>query len=266
MICKTCKKKNDQLDLYCLHCGTPSESYKLHFKVSEILKRSNEAAKKQKSNFHFYYIIVALIILLAVYLANFNIISDNYLFNYVFLNISMVILLPILMLPFSPPLSEGGKGAIPPLTEGGRGAIPPLTEGGRGELFKFYPKLLIFTLIVVLYFAFLKLICQTDPILNLVRLVLVVWGIAIVFPVPFLIFNDNNNTNIIRIIYKAYNAGKYLRWQQFSLCFILAIMNSVAVLLLLIPLPSTLNFTANVMNIWHQKQQDFMLYDKNKDY
>ena len=318
MICRNCKKKLTTLDLYCLECGLPSESYHEQFKVKKILKQAWENSRKSSSGFNFYFIGIALALLLTLYLTYFEVISENGFFNYLFVNVCMIFIFPLLLLPFatfskmrienednkrrgknnnSPPPSPpthtswGGqnKGKMPlTSTEASSGTTlrglnkgktpPPPISNPIGDwsyrveqLKRFYPQLLLFTFIMAIYFAFLKLICQGDPILNIVRFILVLWGLAIAFPIPFLIFFYGNNQegnagNIITLFKKGYYAGKYLRWQQFALIFFCGILNIISVFLILIPLPETMNFMGNVMYIWYHKQEEFLLYDKEKDY
>ena len=261
MICKNCKKKLTTTDVYCQNCGIPADNFKSHFSILNLIKQANSNSKAQKSYFYFEIIVPAILILIAIYLANWKVINDNYVFNYCFLNIALVVLIPFMMLPMA----------------------SLWRSGDRRYVTKYYPQLVFFTFIVALYFAFLKIICQGDPILNLVRLVLILWGLAIVLPVPFLIFLDKsvsaisdrhtsvsknklNPITTIKIINKAYIAGKYLRWHQFALCFILVIINSLAAIPLLVLLPTSINFTANVLQLWHQKQEEFLLYNKDRDY
>ena len=253
MLCKKCKKKTEPMDLYCLECGTPTESYKEHFNVRSLLKKSSEETNTYKPNFHFFYIIVMLVILLFIGLAHFQVFSEKALFNYIYLNVSMILVIPFLLLPFGT-ISEYRN-----------------EPAKLSDTFKFYPKLMLLILCLSIYFAVLKIICQGDPILNLVRLILVLWGLAIVFPVVFLIFNRNSEPQmdtltIFRLIKKAYIAGKYLRWHQFSLCLILGVINLISVVLIFVPLPAAMNFTGNTMYLWFKKQEEFGLYDKHKDY
>jgi len=237
MFCKECKNKLVSIDLYCSHCGNPTVALKQHFNIKNVLTQASKSAQTQKESFYFFNLSIALLILFVVYLAHFQIIFQTVFYNYIFLNISVVLLSPFLLLSFA--------------------TIPE--QKNLPDTFQFYPKLLLFTTSVALYFATLKIICQGDPILNLVRFILVLWGLAIAFPIPFLIFNHSKHKG--RLIFKAYLAGKYLRWQQFALCVILGFCSLVSIWL-----PSSLVFIGNTMYIWYKKQNEFELYQKNKDY
>jgi hypothetical protein len=122
-------------------------------------------------------------------------------------------------------------------------------NGNKALFDKYYPKFLFFILLIVLYFAFLKLICQGDPILNLVRLVLILWGLAIAFPVPMLIINREES--VFQSVKKGYIAGKYLRWHQ---------INLIALSLFNLP------YLNDIFNVWYKKQEEFKLYERDNDY
>ena len=246
MICDNCKKKVDSIDLYCLSCGIPTVNYKQHFNVKSILKKTSENVKNQETNYTFYYIGITIFLLAVLYLTHFNIVSENLFYNYAILNVSMIVFVPLYFLPLAT-ISDSKKN----------------TKRLR-DSFNLYPKFALFVFVFILYLWVLKIICQGDPILNIVRFIMVLWGMAVVFPVPFLIINDEKN--IFLLIYKAYIAGKYLRWQQFALCLFLGIINFLSVLLVLVPLPSALNYTNSVMYLWYKKQEEFQLYEKDKNY
>ncbi|MCL2065043.1 MAG: hypothetical protein FWG98_11850 [Candidatus Cloacimonetes bacterium] len=278
MICNNCKKKLSPIDLYCINCGVPSEGYRQQFNIKTIIKESIENSKNQQSSNNFYYIGVTIVLLLIIYLTHFQVISSMFWFNYLFINISMIFLSPLLLMPLASIYTPVAP--LPLKKDESKSKTANLTEHKKlSDTKRYYPQLVLFVLILVLYFAVLKLICQGDPILNIVRFILVLWGLSIAFPVPFLIFSINNQKeenkekisqqnckNIFYLYKRGYYAGKYLRWHQLTLCLVCGILNLLSILLILVPLPATINFTGNVMYIWHKKQEQFSLYNKDKDY
>ena len=250
MVCKSCKKKLSTIDIYCLSCGVPTEGYREQFRLKKIIGLAKEGCSLDKTNNIFYVISVALVMIAFVYIVENNFISESYWVNYISMNLFMVLFVPLLMLTFGAGRRELEAGS--------------LETGFIFAFKKYYMKLVIFVFLVVFYFFILRVICQGDPILNLVRLILVCWGIAIVFPVPFLIFSRDES--VFCSIKKAYIAGKYLRWHQFSLSFVLAGMLLLSVLLVLVPLPYSMRFTGHLLRVWYNKQDEFQLYDKSKDY
>ena len=246
MVCKQCKKKVECFDIYCLNCGSPSDGYKNQFKIKNILKETSELSKKDTTGFSLYYIAVMIPLLFLIYLVKFEILSDSYWYNYALLNVSAILVVPLLFLPLATKREESEQ---------------PIS---LRECFRYYPILLTFVFIMSLYFLLLKLVCQGDPILNIVRFIMVLWGLSVVFPVPFLIFKKESS--LLSIIRQAYIAGKYLRWHQMNLIVVLGMLLVVSIPLLLIPFPAAMNYTSNAMYLWYKKQEDFKLYEKDKDY
>ena len=239
--CKNCKAKLADIDIYCLMCGRPTEEYKKQFKLSEILKSAKSKTALEPHVNIIYYITIAFVFFSVIYLFVFDLINISYWIDYINLNIIMIFLCPLLILP-----------------------LANILDNERKIQFKYYPKLVIFTFFMALYFFVLKIVCQGDPILNIVRFVMVLWGVSIVFPVPFLIFTKSDS--VIKLILKGYIAGKYLRWHQLSLSLILGIKLLFSAVLLFIPFSTTMVYASNVMLIWYQKQEKFELYDKDKNY
>ena len=229
MNCKKCKQKLDDVTIYCHACGQPTDSFRKHFSIMSVLQEAKHLTEMQKPS----YISIGLFILLAFVITIFNVFDVS---AYVLQFVLAICVSGMFMFLFGIP------------------------QGNR----KKYGLYFEFSLLVVLYFIFLKLICQGDPILNLVRLVLVLWGIAIVFPMPYLIFSKEEN--VFTLLKKAYIAGKYLRWHQFCLCLYLSFRLFSSFVLLFFFLPSTFVFTANVMKVWYQRQDKYLLYDKRNDY
>jgi hypothetical protein len=224
--------------------------------LKKILGLAKNSYKSDKSQNFIVVAISSLVLLTILYFTEYNFFSDTYWTNYIFLNLSLVFIAPLLI------LSSIG------------------INGNPLALKKYYLKFVFFVLVIVLYLFILKLICQGDPILNLVRLVLICWGFAIIFPVPYLIFTRNES--VLKSIARAYIAGKYMRWHQFMLCLIVSlvlilpisiafllfsdVILSVILFLLILPIPSAIQFSGHLMMAWNAKQEEFQLYDKQKDY
>jgi hypothetical protein len=245
MLCKKCRVKIADIDIYCQSCGTPSESYKKQFRLQAILQSAKDAKMPIESSFGIYTISIAILIVAIVVVFGFSVVLPalSETASYYILNASLVFVIPLLILPL-------------------QNTIDPRV-GFRID-FSHYPRLALFVFFVAIYFWFLKLICQGDPILNLVRVILVLWGLAIVFPVPYLIFSKDEPVH--KLIYKAYLGGKYLRWHQFFLSCILAFRLIVSALLVFALFPSAIQNVFFTMRSWHQRQESFLLYDKDKNY
>ena len=241
-----------------------TENFKEQFRVRKVIQQAYDSCKADKENSMFNLIPVILAIVAFVYLIESNILTEMYWANYILLNAFMVFMVPLVI-----------RQAVG-VSQGASSGVSQGASQGSGT----YLKLVIFMSMMVLYFFFLKIICQGDPILNLVRMVLVCWSIAIVFPVPVLMVTRDES--VFKSISRAYIAGKYLRWHQFCLCFVLAALLIllislafvllsgltlfIAILLLMLPLPVFLRFSGHLMWTWFEKQEEFQLYEKSADY
>lgn len=252
MNCKSCKNKLDKLEIYCSKCGTPTETFKSLFKLKDILSSAYTTTKSSKnysaSICIFIFLFSILPIIVITFLSNLNL-TLTYWQNYLLSNLIYIAFIPI---------------SLVFLTLNHNDSETKYSFKNYLKNFSFYPRFLFLIFLSSTYFFILKIICQGDPILNLVRLVLVLWGLAIALPIPLLIVN--NNESVIKLAYKAYLAGKYTRWQQFSLVIILSIINFIAIIPLGFGLIYSLPFTANTLKELNQRHNNFNLYDKNKDY
>jgi len=266
MVCKTCRGKIDDLSLYCTNCGEPSENHKKQFVIKDMLKKTDSTTPTAQLQLQIIGVVFAIIAI--VFVINFkpmwiSIAETAHWLKYIALNISMILLIPCIILPFRS--KENGQAESPPLRspnphDNGRAESPPL----QSLPLRIYLNLVHFTFYMCLYFFVLKVVCQGDPILNLVRFIMVLWGLAIAFPVPYLLLHTDDRVETV--IKKAYIAGKYLRWKQFYLCVYLGIYNALTVFTLFVKLPQTLSYTWEVMARWYRQQNKFNLYDQKSDY
>jgi len=251
MICKSCRSKTDDNDVYCLSCGIPLDKYKQQFNLKKIIKQTNDSAKSQKHTYFIYNIVLGILLTTSIIITKLSILTDNYVMNYIIQNILIILLVPFFMLQL---VNIDNKHNV-------------LL---RNEVLKYYPRFFLFSFYTAIYFFFLKFLCEgffislPDPILNLVRLVLVLWGLAIILPVPMLLIKRNES--VLSLIHKAFIAGKYLRWHQFSILMMLGTMSIVSCMMLFLFLPTNMRFNIHLLSIWYKKQEEYKLYDRNKDY
>jgi hypothetical protein len=243
MICKGCKTKVDEQTIYCYTCGRPTENFRTQFSVSGIITRAKNMSANPTTNVG-WLISLLVLCLIGLTVLSFLDFPVDYWTRYIVTNVIFIVFAPVLLSLLS--LSNNPNSSI-------------------YELLKHYPRLLVFTFCCALYFLILKMICTAfsvmsyDPILNLVRFVMILWGIAIVYPVPMLIFTRDDS--VIKLIYTAYIAGKYIRWQQFYLSVYSAIR------IILAPIfPSNYLLVSKTMKIWDQQSEKFGLYEKSRDY
>ncbi len=110
--------------------------------------------------------------------------------------------------------------------------------------FNHNPQYGLLAVISVLYFVVIYLICfglpnfGSDPILRLVWLVLVNYFFAVFLPVPILMDQKQVNPwKAFRISYKYFHV---VRWQMYLLALILAVLNTIAFFLVLVPMLITI--------------------------
>lgn len=122
-----------------------------------------------------------------------------------------------------------------------------------------YGKYMIFSLASVVFYLILFFVCQGDPILNLVWLVLVLYWLAIVFPVPILM--ERMQLNPLKAIKIAYKAAGDVRWNIFRMLIVLFLLNMMATVLLLVGLVVTIPFTWLAIRDYTDKLIEFEVID-----
>ncbi len=218
MVCKKCKAKCEENSIYCEQCGHPTGIVKEQY---SSIKFFFSEYSKNKSNYtkHIGYSFVALIfgilpISLSIWFSVKTNFIENELIRYFVSNLLFLIFIPFLLTPFS------NKNGFEQESNSFTQYFKNLSAYGRYFLL---------TLIGIVYLMFFKFICQGDAILNLVRLVMVIYGIAIILPVSYLM--ENREMNVIQGVKKGYQSGKHtVRWQYFFLSFLLFILNIVGLL------------------------------------
>jgi hypothetical protein len=209
MKCKSCRKVLEDDAVWCPGCGAETGVIGERFSAKKNLK---EDWARFKSTHCYPFAIFYVLALLAPAGALALFTSGNYLLN----NLVMLIWTPLLLIPFGMPVEADGL---------------RLTIRGWVSGLRLYPRYFAFVLMAVVYFFLLKVICTgkplfffaADPILHLVRLVMVLYGLAIVLPALPL-----TEMSPFRALWTAYRGGADTRWQQFFLLFILFVINAVA--------------------------------------
>jgi hypothetical protein len=219
--------------------------------------------KSNKDHHLKYNLLVGLFFLTIIFVVENNFISNLHWVNYSIINISAILFVPFLILPFI------------------------IVRNNSSKLnFNLYPKFMLFITIICFSLFILKMICRGDAILNIVRFLLILWSISCFFPTIFIIFN--NDEPVLKSIRKAYIAGKYLRWHQFTLSVFVSSPTLAMIVFLLIlntqlelshhiltlptlfiislTIPYSLRLAAHTMAIWYEKQKEFNLFSKHKDY
>ncbi len=212
MKCKKCSSSLKDNAIFCPTCGWQTDFLKDNLSAKLILSETWQEYKGIKGKNYPFAIFYVLAIMLPVALAAFFT-RNNYWIN----NLAMLIAVPF--------------------------ALIPLTFGESIYSIKmyvqhliYYPKMFAVTLFTILFYFLINVICTgnplfyyaTDPILHPVRLVLVLYWLAIIVPVFYLIAKEGKIPCKALII--SYKAGQETRWQQFFLVVVLAFFNVVALI------------------------------------
>ncbi len=220
MNCKKCKSKLEANSVYCNQCGSPTGFVKEHLSA---FKTFSEVYNAYKNNMGKHFSISFIAFLLSVLPVIIGIYFVQQYFHQLnpFLFYAMNLAVLMVFVPFW----------IIPLAKNGNYLDTASSISDFGTFIKHYPATLMLSFISVIYLLFLKLICQGDPILNLVHLVLVIYGLAIILHVPSLIFDRKQSPWLA--LKTAYVSGKHsIRWQNVFIVMILTLLNLPGFLLI----------------------------------
>ena len=250
LVCDKCLKDLQPNQLYCLECGQATAVLSEELSARKNWQATWSEYKNRKGEnypfviFFFFIIILPLFtILFAPQILNLFQSINSFLFS----NIFLLFALPLVFIPFSVPL----------MTEKTK-----ITIRKYFQSFKFYPRMFTFVLINIAYFLLLKLITMSvDPILNIVRLILVLYWLAIMVPYPHLLLRKSVNPFKGLII--VYKAGKETRWQQFFTYVYLFIINVLGLVALGIGLLVTIPYSIAVIERYYLQMDKLGLFNQS---
>ncbi len=251
MKCRACKASIGDYAFFCPECG--AQTPLIHEKLSArlILRESWAAFKTIRSHYYAFAIFYVIVILAPTLLAGLWLprveLTGHAFTDYLLVNAALLLLVPLTLAPLTDAqhLMSGGY-----------------RIGDYLRSLRKYPWLLAFTLLNELYFFVLKYVCDglpaNDPILHLVRLVMVLYWLAIVMPAPVLM---NHGLCPGKSTLAAWRGGKYTRWQQFFLLVIIAALNTVALIPVGLGLLVSIPFSFYLMIRFVQRQTEQHVYD-----
>jgi len=112
----------------------------------------------------------------------------------------------------------------------------------------------------------MKIICTgyllniaIDPVLHIVRLVMVLYWIAIVVPAPVLMVRKSLNP--IKAIIVSYKAGKETRWQQFFLAIRIVLVNVLGAAIVGLGLLVTIPLSYLQLEKYYSKMEEYELFE-----
>ncbi|MDP8232472.1 MAG: hypothetical protein P9L91_07390 [Candidatus Zophobacter franzmannii] len=248
MRCKHCNTKIEAEQVWCESCGTQTDLLKNELSVRKLIK---EVWAKYKPNINNNYAIgfalgyAMFIPIIALVILHSNVaLSSKPFLNYLGYNLIFMVFLPFAFLPFY------------------AFAKNPTNKIGIKDLLselKNYPQMLLFSFANILYFFLIKYICIGDPILNLVRVVLILWWPSIVLPVAFIVAKTGQNP--FKVIKQCYKKLEDVRWKYFFIWVFLLAINVVGAIPAGIGLLVTLPFTYTLISEYTRKVIKYKLLD-----
>lgn len=218
MRCKHCNAQIKNHELYCHKCMKKTQITKDKLSATLNFKESFQNYKQQKNksmkvNITYTFIMITFISVLILHYFTFSANYPNDTVRYLVENLIYLFFVPMLLIPF--------------------GFQDVKMEVGFGKellshSIKLYPKYLIFTAINIAIFAFFKFICIGDPILRLVRVVLVLWWLSVQLPIPVLI--TRYKMSFYKLFRLSIKAFEDVRWQMFTTWILALLMNIVLVI------------------------------------
>ncbi|MBN2829761.1 MAG: hypothetical protein JXR56_05530 [Candidatus Cloacimonetes bacterium] len=248
MRCKHCNNNLQPTQIWCESCGHQTELLKKELSVRTLIK---EIIPRYKENINNNYGIgfllayaVLLPILALVFMHSEVSLTGRSFIDYLIYNLLFIIITPFAFLPFY----------IFEKQENGRVSIKDYIS-----VLKYYPAMLMFAFANFLFYFAVKYICIGDPILNLVRVVLVLYWPAIVLPVPFLVSKTGQNP--FKVIYKCYKKLGDVRWKFFFIWTFLLLVNFLGLVPAGLGLLVTLPFTYTFISAYMRKIITYNLID-----
>ncbi|MCF7814753.1 MAG: hypothetical protein K9N09_10870 [Candidatus Cloacimonetes bacterium] len=241
-----CDAKLAKHQIFCHKCGTATDALSTGLSFKQNRQQAWQKFKETKSQYYPF----AIFMIIAVFSWIFASViygTRNFLYN----NLALLFITPLALIPFS--FEED-------FTKG------PFTIGMYLKHLKYYPKYWIFTLLGIIWFIFLKILCTgafiniaTDPILHEVRFILVIYSIVIAMPIPIMMIR--RNINPIKAIIVAYKAGKETRWQQFFLLLYLFFINLLGLAAVGLGLLVTIPFSYILIERYYLRMEEYELFE-----
>ncbi len=230
MRCSRCNEKLAVHDLWCIKCGKNTEVLKNELSATKSLNKTWQNYKPLKGvNMPvgiWATMTGALPLFLILWITNFALTALPVWQLVLIRNLVWIFFLPILLVPFHAVCYKDGY---------------TLNVSDFFSSFKFYPQYLILSLISIVYYLAIHYICIGDPILRLVWLVLVIYWITIVLPVPVLM--ERYGLNAWKAIKLSYKSAGDVRWNIFLMSLILLVANLLATLMFIVCLAVILPYS-----------------------
>jgi hypothetical protein len=245
----TCNAVLDDHAIFCSVCGTTTEALQNELSARKVFKGQIKDYREKGMKFSVPGILLMVLTLVLFYSVFFLTAKMYYVTNLI-----LLFLIPFMLIPFTFKWEDNRV---------------EFSLSNYLSALRYYPLLWLFTLLNVVYYFLLKILCTgylltvaTDPILHLVRLVLAIYWLAVIFPVPYIIINKK--ISLLRALKISYQAGAETRWQHFYLLLFVIFLNLVAIIPLGFGLIFTLPFSYQVIYKYSANMDQFELFAEGR--
>jgi hypothetical protein len=230
MRCNYCNEKLAPHDLWCIKCGKRTGALINELSAVKNLKETWKQYNLAKGNNLPVGILATLTgiipLFILLWILNYAL-PGMVLWQFILLHsVTWTAFLPVLLVPFKQVCRSDDY---------------RISVSGFFLSFKAYPSFMLLSFLSVLFYVLIFFLCKGDPILNLVWLVLVLYWIAIVAPVPVLM--ERYGLNAWKAIKLSYKQAGDVRWNIFLMVILLFVINILAAIFLVIGLTVTVPFT-----------------------
>lgn len=252
---KRCNNELKKQAIFCEICGEPTAALSTDLSAKQVFDKVWKKFRKIKSQYYPFAIFILFTSFLAIIISVLfrNTLAESLnTSTYVFMNLILLLLVPFTLIPFG--MKENFF-------------EHPFTIKKYFKTLNLYPKYFLLTLLNIIYFFLLKIICTgfmlgviVDPILHLVRFVLVLYWITIMFPMLLLVYRKK--VNPVKAAIMCYKASAETRWQQSLIMFQVLIVNLIGLVFLGVGLIVSLPFSYVLIERYYQKLDDYELFGK----
>jgi hypothetical protein len=247
---KKCGNELGEHTIFCDVCGKSTNALSTGLSAKNARKESWDKFKEIKSKSYPFGIFMVLTFLpiIAIFLK----FGNN---DYFISNLILLFIVPLFLIPF------GNEKNF---------AENPFWISEYFKNLKNYPKLWFFVLLNIIFFFVLKVLCTgfmlgvaTDPILHIVRFILVLHWITIVLPAPLVIIRKK--VSPINALIMCYKASAETRWQQFYIVLVVFFSNLIALGLLVFGMLVTVPYTYVLIEKYYMRMDEYGLFENKND-
>ena len=257
-ILQKCNYQLSEYDIFCPKCGTPTNALSTKLSAKMNIKEVWYKYSPQKGKyfaFSIFMLFTAFLLIFLSYLLKEQVADLLHINVYFAENILYLFTIPLALIPFASK-EDFIKN--------------PLKISSFIKNLKYYPLMWFFVLINILYFFLLKVICTgyllkmlVDPILHIVRFIMVLYWLVIVMPAPLLIVRKK--VNPVSAIILSYKASAETRWQQFFILLYLFAINVIGLLLFVAGSIVTIPVAYILIEKYYFRMDEYHLFDKKEE-